>query len=407
MIRDIPRAFLRAGSLSRLAALPAALLGAALVIGGVSGARAATPGVAGGDFHSLALAADGTVYQWGQGQLLPQPVSGLSGVTAVAAGTTHSLALKADGTVWAWGDNSRGQLGDGTQSSRATPQQVGGALTGIRIVSVAGGDYHTLAVGEDGRVWAWGGNEAGQIGTNDGLDHLVPVQVPDISTATAVSAGEAHSAALLANGGVLAWGDNSHGQVGDGTQDPRPSPTPVLGLTGVTAIDLGGGNSGALRNDGTLWVWGRARYADSVLDRPLPTRVTELTSVRTFSMENFHTLAVLQDGSVWSWGVNRQGRLGTGTPDDQPFPVRLSGVANVTAVGGWQVSLLVTSSGQVSGAGPNAEGQLGDGTTTDRLAPVPTLNAAGTAPLELGIAPAASSSGGGGGGCFLTLLTLR
>ncbi|NOK34438.1 hypothetical protein HMI49_14645 [Corallococcus exercitus] len=42
----------------------------------------------------------------------------------LAAGDHHTLALKQDGTVWAWGSNVSGQLGDGTQTDRLTPVQV-------------------------------------------------------------------------------------------------------------------------------------------------------------------------------------------------------------------------------------------------------------------------------------------
>jgi hypothetical protein len=40
-------------------------------------------------------------------------VPGLSGATAIAAGLDHTVALKDDGTVWAWGRNVFGQLGIG------------------------------------------------------------------------------------------------------------------------------------------------------------------------------------------------------------------------------------------------------------------------------------------------------
>ena len=42
----------------------------------------------------------------------------------IAAGISHSIALKFDGTVWAWGSNTYGQLGDGTNTDRTTPVQV-------------------------------------------------------------------------------------------------------------------------------------------------------------------------------------------------------------------------------------------------------------------------------------------
>jgi alpha-tubulin suppressor-like RCC1 family protein len=70
-------------------------------------------------------------------------VRNLSGVTQVAGGRGHSLALGCDGTVWAWGYNAFGELGDGTLTSRTTPVRAIG-LAGV--VQVAGGRDHSLAL---------------------------------------------------------------------------------------------------------------------------------------------------------------------------------------------------------------------------------------------------------------------
>jgi uncharacterized repeat protein (TIGR01451 family) len=116
--------------------------------------------VAGGEYHSLALTSAGAVWAWGNdgnGQLgngtegtpgslafssTPVQVIGLAGAVAVAAGNFHSLALKSDGTVWVWGSNAYGQLGNGTYTDSVVPIQVSG-LSGV--VAVAGGGYHSLA----------------------------------------------------------------------------------------------------------------------------------------------------------------------------------------------------------------------------------------------------------------------
>ena len=66
------------------------------------------------------------VWDWGQDhgdptqttRLVPVQLQYLGGAAAVAAGGYHTLALKNDGTVWAWGNNSSGQLGDGTTTYR-------------------------------------------------------------------------------------------------------------------------------------------------------------------------------------------------------------------------------------------------------------------------------------------------
>ncbi|OYX37585.1 hypothetical protein B7Z00_03215, partial [Candidatus Saccharibacteria bacterium 32-50-10] len=69
----------------------------------------------------------------------------------VSAGEYHSLGLTNDGAVYAWGDNSSGQLGDDTTTSRSTPTLVT-ALSGQTVTAVAAGYYHSLALTSTGVV---------------------------------------------------------------------------------------------------------------------------------------------------------------------------------------------------------------------------------------------------------------
>ncbi|HEX3047246.1 MAG TPA: RCC1 domain-containing protein, partial [Bacillota bacterium] len=57
-------------------------------------------------------------------KLVPVQISGLSGLSCIAAGLNFTLAVKNDGTVWAWGWNGYYQLGDGTNTDRSSPVQV-------------------------------------------------------------------------------------------------------------------------------------------------------------------------------------------------------------------------------------------------------------------------------------------
>jgi hypothetical protein len=71
-------------------------------------------------------------------------------VVAIAAGSVHSLALRNDGTVWAWGYARFGQLGNGVSGEdelgiprfQKFPVQVSG-LTDV--VSIASGNFHVFA----------------------------------------------------------------------------------------------------------------------------------------------------------------------------------------------------------------------------------------------------------------------
>ena len=103
---------------------------------------------------------------------------------SVAAGTSHTLALDNQGRLWAWGCNSYGALGDGTTidpgntDRTTTPTLVNSAiLGGAKWMSVAAGYDDTLALDDQGRLWAWGNNDAGQLGDGTNTSHSAPILV--------------------------------------------------------------------------------------------------------------------------------------------------------------------------------------------------------------------------------------
>ena len=124
----------------------------------------------------------------------PVEVSNLDGaqLKAIAGGDTHSLALKDDGTVWAWGGNLNGELGNGTTTSSSTPVQVSD-LDGVTAIAV---DGHSLALKDDGTVWAWGDNRYGQLGIgSDVIGVNAPMQVSGLDGVKVIAAGSDHSLA--------------------------------------------------------------------------------------------------------------------------------------------------------------------------------------------------------------------
>jgi alpha-tubulin suppressor-like RCC1 family protein len=171
----------------------------------------------------------------------PRYVRNLSGVKDIAAGGYHSLALKEDGTVFAWGLNTVGQLGVGGNATRYTPVQVSD-LT--RVKEIEAGEWHSLALRETGSVFAWGANYRGQLGDESTQNAYKRVAVSNLSGVKTIDAGSFHSLALKTDGTVWAWGANSEdGQLGDGTKTDRNSPVQVQNLSGVQDISGGGRHS--------------------------------------------------------------------------------------------------------------------------------------------------------------------
>jgi alpha-tubulin suppressor-like RCC1 family protein len=308
----------------------------------------------------------------------PLPVTGLAqDVAQVAAGGYISVALHTDGTVWTWGSNFAGALGDGSGVQKRT---VPGRVPGLpRIVQVAAGGAHVLAVGEDGSLWAWGANGSDQLG--DGRDRssemsaATPVRVL-LSGVAKVAAGSIFSVAVRTNGEVWTWGSNDQGQLGNQTSVAM-SPTPVRALTpdGITEVAAGYAHALAIAGDGSVWAWGQNASGElgigTLVSRNAPVRVEGLFGVTRISAGMEHSMAIGAGGVVWTWGENQSGQVGDGTVTDRLRPTGLPlGAPSTRIAAGNQFDLAVLSDGTLWGWGslPVTESNRPPGRTPRQVA---------------------------------------
>jgi hypothetical protein len=236
-------------------------------------------------YGSVALRAGGSVVAWGNSNFMRAIPSGLPNVTAIAAGNFHGLALLNDGTVVGWGYNYDGGL------------SIPSDLAGVEAISSR--QNHNLALKSDGTVVAWGS---------------LPAAVPaGLAGVTGIAAGWGHCLALKNDGTVVGWGGNGQGQI-----------TIPGGLTGVTAIAAGANHSLALKDDGTVVCWGYNHLGQA-------TAPEGLADVKAIAAGSDHSLAIKSDGTVVGWGSNSHGQLS--------FP---TGTKASAIAGGWNQTVLAT-----------------------------------------------------------------
>ena len=204
----------------------------------VSGLTANATAVAAGRNHTCALLVGGGVKCWGfnnYGQIgddtyddrhLPVDVLGLtSGVSGIAVGDDHSCALLDTTGLKCWGYNSSGQVGSGSTDWRhLAPVDVFGLSSGV--IMVDGGKNHTCALTNTGAMKCWGNNESGQLGDGTQTYRRTPVDVSGLSGGvTRITAGRYHTCALLNNGSMYCFGGNYAGQIGNGEHSHLIAPT--------------------------------------------------------------------------------------------------------------------------------------------------------------------------------------
>lgn len=294
-----------------------------------------------GLYHTIALDNIGQVWTWGSndyGQLgrvslayginsttpgkthLPQNFlpNWLNNIVSISAGENHCLAVDANGRVYSWGSNSNGQLGYGdTGLGLAVKNNYPVLVKGVHdvgnlsnIKAVSGGKRHSLAITSDGRVFTWGSNYNGTLGSAVKYTNLQLSRYPLLSSINSVQdvqAGSDFNVALKTDGTVWSWGDGTNGLLGNNTNGSNAitdSPVQVKNSSGngvlndIVDISAGGASQAlALNSAGQLFKWGGHDL--------IPTSVVygdKIDFVISISASDNTGIALTSHG-VWAWNV--------------------------------------------------------------------------------------------------------
>jgi Regulator of chromosome condensation (RCC1) repeat len=278
--------------------------------------------VALGEDFGVGILSDGSTWEWGTWGLgglprrvrFPQPGVRLR---SIVAGYGWVLGLDTSGKVWGWGHNDEGELGDGDRLGRGGPVRTH-LPPSVTIARLATGGISALAVGTGGHLWTWG---AGRVTAAQVTGW--PTPAPRLVSA---AVGIGFDLARASDGRVFAWGDNEHGQLGDGTTTPHDAPARVHLPAGVDAISIAAGGSGyAVDRSGRGWAWGG--NGEGQLGLGFASSNDQLTPAAMAmppGVSFTHVVAVADraaalgtGGTAWGWG---RGPTGDGSMDGHDRP---------------------------------------------------------------------------------------
>ncbi|ERM96814.1 hypothetical protein AMTRI_Chr04g184050 [Amborella trichopoda] len=281
-----------------------------------------------------------------------------------------------DSIILAWGSGEDGQLGTGNSEEKEWVCSVK-TLEGENVVVVVAGSRNSLAICDDGRLFTWGWNQRGTLGhPPETKTESIPNQVKSLSHVKIVQAaiGGWHCLAVDDQGRAYAWGGNEYGQCGEEPERKDDNskalrrditiPQRCAPKLSVCQVAAGGTHSVVLTNEGHVWTWGQPWPPGDIKQISTPVRVQGLEKVRLIAVGAFHNLALLEKGTLRAWGNNEYGQLGTGDTQPRSQPISVQGLSDLAlvdiAAGGWH-STALTDSGEVYAWGRGEHGRLGFG----------------------------------------------
>ena len=284
----------------------------------------------------------------------------------------------------------------GLTPKQLQPVLIRDALGGARVVNVACGFRHSVAVTEEGGCWTWGFGANGRLGHGNEQRVAAPKRIDPrfIGGAKAVMAAcssliAGHSALVTHDGNLFTWGRGAEGQLGHpdllAKLEPTAVPREIFGGAYIVLVACGGSHTACLTDQGAVWSWGAGDWGqlghDDSEPRPVPMHVRgtgkDGQAIALITCGDRNTAAVTKTGELWTWGAGDSGRLGHNDEFFRLTPTKIAAAAFAGAkvvmadCGGSHMGA-VTHDGKLWTWGSGLHGQLGHGdadTCPDKLVP--------------------------------------
>lgn len=302
-------------------------------------------------------------------------IDDLVDITCVGAGNYHSLCCDTNGKVWSFGKNSLGCLGS-LEDDRPYPMLIEGLEN---IIFVTCGDIHSACIDGNSFAWTFGDNRDWKLGLPEKKIYLpTRVDLPDVR---AVACGGDHTLFLTTTGKVYSTGANRYGQLG--TEEIKDRDTPTLqcipNIPNIKCIAAATWYSSILTSQGEVYSFGFNTNGmlgvGDTAHRNTPTKVDfpEGVEIRHVACGYYHTMFVDSMDNLWVTGRNTDGQLGLGDNDDRHAPVKFENKAVKSvcylSYGGCQ-TIMKDSDTVIWAFGDNNHGQLGLGYKKRENSPV-------------------------------------
>jgi alpha-tubulin suppressor-like RCC1 family protein len=310
-------------------------------------------------------------------------------VAQVSAGAVSACAVNRLGDLYCWGEDRGGVLGSSGEScepGRCDSDRPRLVQVPEFVRSVSVGREHACAVTDSGRLFCWGRNDHGQVGSPEAPSACrdlrggsvrcqpTPTEVTGERMWREVAAGDLHTCGILSTGEMLCWGEAESGRLGTRESlDGGPQPLPIQSRFGFSSVSADSAYACGVSRDDRMVCWGSVPFNTEDAPSTLPTPFEPLPRHRFQAVEAGFggVCGITRSGEVIClggerrWGVPRV----PGRTDPYEPPLGPEGARTLISVSMGRDHGCAVGADQVAECwGRNDHGQLGDGSTDAREA---------------------------------------